>query len=150
MTRDEIMKIIKEKNVNFFRLQFVDIFGFLKNIAIPKSQIEKALDGQIMFDGSSIEGFVRINESDMYLKPDYDTFTLLPWRENDGKNAARIICDIYKPDGTPFMGCPRNNLKRVLAELQTDGECVACLQGKAFTTKAGVCTVQTLANNPIK
>ncbi|MBM9538123.1 type I glutamate--ammonia ligase [Desulfobulbus alkaliphilus] len=121
MTRDEIMKIIKEKNVNFFRLQFVDIFGFLKNIAIPKSQIDKALDGQIMFDGSSIEGFVRINESDMYLKPDYDTFTLLPWREKDGKNAARIICDVYKPDGTPFMGCPRNNLKRVLADARGMG-----------------------------
>ncbi len=116
MTRDEIMHIIKEKNVNFFRLQFVDIFGFLKNIALPLSQIEKALDGKIMFDGSSIEGFVRINESDMYLKPDYDTFVVMPWREKDGSNAARIICDVYKPDGTPFVGCPRNNLKRVLAE----------------------------------
>jgi len=114
MTRDEIMKIIKEKNVNFFRMQFVDIFGMMKNIAIPRSQIEKALDGQIMFDGSSIEGFVRINESDMYLKPDYDTFVVLPWREKDGCNAARIICDIYKPDGTPFDGCPRGNLKRVM------------------------------------
>ena len=121
MTRDEIMHIIKEKNVNFFRLQFVDIFGFLKNIALPLSQIEKALDGKIMFDGSSIEGFVRINESDMYLKPDYDSFVVLPWREKDGSNAARIICDVYKPDGTPFVGCPRNNLKRVLAEAKKLG-----------------------------
>ncbi len=121
MTRDEIMKVIKEKNVNFFRLQFVDIFGFMKNIAIPKSQIEKALDGQMMFDGSSIEGFVRINESDMYLKPDYDTFTLLPWREKDGCNAARIICDVYMPDGSPFVGCPRNNLKRIMAETKKLG-----------------------------
>ena len=121
MTRDEIMKIIKEKNVNFFRLQFVDIFGFMKNIAIPKSQIAKALDGQMMFDGSSIEGFVRINESDMYLKPDYDTFMVLPWREKNGTNAARIICDVYKPDGTPFVGCPRNNLKRVLADAKKLG-----------------------------
>ena len=121
MTRDEIMHIIKEKNVNFFRLQFVDIFGFLKNIALPLSQIEKALDGKIMFDGSSIEGFVRINESDMYLKPDYDTFVVMPWREKDGSNAARIICDVYKPDGTPFVGCPRNNLKRVLAEAKKLG-----------------------------
>jgi glutamine synthetase len=121
MTRDEIMHIIKEKNVNFFRLQFVDIFGFLKNIALPLSQIEKALDGKIMFDGSSIEGFVRINESDMYLKPDYDTFVVMPWREKDGSNAARIICDVYKPDGTPFIGCPRNNLKRVLAEAKKMG-----------------------------
>ena len=121
MTRDEIMHTIKEKNVNFFRLQFVDIFGFLKNIALPLSQIEKALDGKIMFDGSSIEGFVRINESDMYLKPDYDSFVVLPWREKDGSNAARIICDVYKPDGTPFVGCPRNNLKRVLAEAKKLG-----------------------------
>jgi glutamine synthetase len=111
----------KEKKVNFFRLQFVDIFGFLKNIALPLSQIEKALDGKIMFDGSSIEGFVRINESDMYLKPDYDTFVVMPWREKDGSNAARIICDVYKPDGTPFIGCPRNNLKRVLAEAKKMG-----------------------------
>ncbi len=121
MTRDDIMRIIKDKNVNFFRLQFVDIFGFLKNIALPKSQIEKALDGKIMFDGSSIEGFVRINESDMYLKPDYDSFVVMPWREKDGTNAARIICDVYMPDGTPFVGCPRNNLKRVLAEARKMG-----------------------------
>lgn len=121
MTRDQIMKIIKEQNVNFFRLQFVDIFGMMKNIAIPRSQIEKALDGQIMFDGSSIEGFVRINESDMYLKPDYKTFVVLPWREKDGSNAARIICDVYKADGTPFAGCPRGNLKRVMEEAKQLG-----------------------------
>ncbi len=121
MTRDEIMKIIEEENVNFFRLQFVDIFGFMKNIAIPRSQIEKALDGQMMFDGSSIDGFVRINESDMYLKPDYDTFVVLPWRNQEGVNAARIICDVYKSDGTPFEGCPRVNLKRVLAEARDMG-----------------------------
>ena len=78
MTRNQINKIIKDENVKFFRLQFVDIFGFMKNVAIPKSQIEKALDGKMMFDGSSIDGFARINESDMYLKPDYDTFTVLP------------------------------------------------------------------------
>ena len=122
MTRDEIMKSIKEENVHFFRLQFVDIFGFMKNIAIPLSQIEKALDGKMMFDGSSIDGFVRINESDMYLKPDYNTFTVLPWRTKNGEKAARIICDVYKSDGvTPFEGCPRNNLKRVLAEAKKLG-----------------------------
>jgi glutamine synthetase len=121
MTRDEIMKIIEEKKVNFFRLQFVDIFGFMKNIAIPRSQIDKALDGQMMFDGSSIDGFVRINESDMYLKPDYDTFVVLPWREHKGVNAARIICDVYKSDGKPFKGCPRVNLKRVLADAKKMG-----------------------------
>mgnify|MGYP001828495268 FL=1 len=121
MTREEIMAIIEEKNVNFFRLQFVDIFGFMKNIAIPRSQIKKALDGQMMFDGSSIDGFVRINESDMYLKPDYDTFLVLPWRVRDNVNAARIICDVYKSDGTPFTGCPRVNLKSVLAEARDLG-----------------------------
>jgi len=121
MTREEIMKIIEEENIHFFRLQFVDIFGFMKNIAIPRSQIEKALDGQMMFDGSSIDGFVRINESDMYLKPDYDTFVVLPWRNKDGVAASRIICDVHKSDGTPFDGCPRVNLKRVLAEAKEMG-----------------------------
>ncbi len=121
MTREEIMDLIEEQNIRFFRLQFVDILGFMKNVAIPKSQIGKALDGDIMFDGSSIDGFVRIHESDMYLKPDYDTFTVLPWRNKDGVAAARIICDVYKSDGTPFEGCPRVNLKRVLAEAKELG-----------------------------
>lgn len=115
------MQIIEDQNIQFFRLQFVDIFGFMKNVAIPKSQIEKALDGKIMFDGSSIDGFVRINESDMYLKPDYDTFTVLPWRNKEGVAAARIICDVHKSDETPFEGCPRVNLKRVLAEAKALG-----------------------------
>ncbi|MCI5149588.1 MAG: type I glutamate--ammonia ligase [Candidatus Electrothrix sp. MAN1_4] len=121
ITREEIMKIIEEQNVHFFRLQFVDILGNMKNVAIPLSQIEKALDGNMMFDGSSIDGFVRINESDMYLKPDFNTFTVLPWRDQNGTNAARIICDVAKADGTPFEGCPRNNLKRVLAEAKDMG-----------------------------
>lgn len=121
MTREEILQIIEDKNIQFFRLQFVDVLGFMKNVAIPKSQIGKALDGDMMFDGSSIDGFVRINESDMYLKPDYDTFTILPWRNKQGIAAARIICDVYMPDGTPFSGCPRNNLKRVLAEAKKLG-----------------------------
>lgn len=121
MTRNEIMQIIDKENVHFFRLQFVDILGHMKNVAIPHSQIEKALDGGMMFDGSSIDGFVRINESDMYLKPDYDTFTVLPWRNKQGVAAARIICDVYKSDGTAFAGCPRGNLKRVLAEARKMG-----------------------------
>lgn len=121
MTRDEIMKTIKEQDIHLFRLQFVDIFGYMKNVAVPLSQIEKALDGQMMFDGSSIDGFVRIDESDMYLKPDYDSFVVLPWRNQNGRNAARVICDVYKADGTPFDGCPRNNLKRVLAEAKAMG-----------------------------
>jgi len=93
----------------------------MKNVALPKSQIGKALDGNIMFDGSSIDGFVRINESDMYLKPDYNTFSVLPWRNRNGVAAARIICDVYKHDNTPFEGCPRVNLKRVLAEAKELG-----------------------------
>src|SRR5210317_125136 len=121
MTRAQIMKSIKDKNVQFFRLQFIDINGFMKNVAVPKSQIGKALDGNMMFDGSSIDGFVRINESDMYLKPDYNTFTLLPWRNKDGIAAARIICDVHKSDGTPFEGCPRVNLKRILAQAKDLG-----------------------------
>ncbi|MDX1775701.1 MAG: type I glutamate--ammonia ligase [Desulfobulbales bacterium] len=122
MTRSQIMKIIKDQNVQFFRLQFIDINGIMKNVAVPLSQIKKALDGDIMFDGSSIDGFVRINESDMYLKPDYNTFTVLPWRFKDGVAAARIICDVYKFDGkTPFEGCPRVNLQRVLAEAKKMG-----------------------------
>jgi len=121
MTRNQIMKIIKDQNVQFFRLQFIDINGFMKNVAIPKSQIDKALDGKIMFDGSSIDGFVRINESDMYLKPDFNTFVVLPWRTKDGVSAARIICDVYKSDGTPFEGCPRVNLRRVLDDAKKQG-----------------------------
>jgi glutamine synthetase len=105
----------------------VDIYGFMKNVAIPRSQLEKALDGKMMFDGSSIEGFTRIQESDMYLKPDFDTFTILPWRNKLGVAAARLICDVHLPDGSPFAGCPRTNLKRVLAEARELG----------FTMKVG-------------
>ncbi len=121
MTRDEILKIVEEQNINFFRMQFCDINGFMKNVAIPRSQLEKALDGQIMFDGSSIDGFARIQESDMYLKPDYDTFVVLPWRNKDGIAAARLICDVHLPDGTPFAGCPRVNLKKSLAKAKEMG-----------------------------
>jgi len=121
MTREEIMKTIEEQNIRYFRLQFVDIFGLMKNVALPLSQVEKALDGDIMFDGSSIDGFVRINESDMYLKPDYDTFTVLPWRNKSGIAAARIICDVYKSNGKPFEGCPRVNLKRILSSARDMG-----------------------------
>ncbi|NOX26567.1 MAG: type I glutamate--ammonia ligase, partial [Deltaproteobacteria bacterium] len=121
MTRDEILKIVDEQNINFFRLQFCDINGFMKNIAVPRSQLDKALDGKIMFDGSSISGFADIQKSDMYLIPDYDTFVVLPWRNQDGIAAARIICDVYNADGSPFEGCPRVNLKRVLAEAREMG-----------------------------
>jgi glutamine synthetase len=115
VTKDEVLKEAYEKGVKFIRLQFTDIFGVLKNIAIPIEQLEKALNGELMFDGSSIEGFVRIEESDMYLKPDPDTFVIFPWRPAEG-GVARLMCDVYNPDGTPFAGCPRCTLKKTIAE----------------------------------
>lgn len=118
-TKADILKIAKEKEVRFVRLQFTDILGSIKNVAISVSQLEKALDNQCMFDGSSIEGFVRIEESDMKLHPDYNSFALFPWRENN--SVARLICDVYKPDGTPFHGSPRQVLKNVLDEAKEFG-----------------------------
>ncbi len=120
MTKAEVLKLAEEKNVHFIRLQFTDIVGVLKNVAIPTDQLEKALDGELMFDGSSIEGFVRIEESDMYLRPDPDSFVILPWRAGEGA-VARLICDVYNPDGSPFIGCPRNTLKRVIQEAKDMG-----------------------------
>lgn len=114
-TKEDIIKEAYDKGVKFIRLQFTDIFGVLKNIAIPIEQLEKALDGEMMFDGSSIEGFARIEESDMYLRPDLNTFLVFPWRPDEG-GVARLMCDVYNSDGTAFSGCPRNTLKRVLAE----------------------------------
>ena len=119
-SREQILQVVKEENVRFIRLQFTDLFGMIKNVEIPVSQLEKALDNKMMFDGSSIEGFVRIEESDMYLYPDLDTFVIFPWMAEKGK-VARFICDIHHPDGTPFEGDPRNNLKRVLNEMKELG-----------------------------
>ena len=119
-TPEDIIRIVREENVRFIRLQFTDIFGAFKNIAITASQLQKALDNKCMFDGSSIEGFVRIEESDMYLYPDLDTFLIFPWYDDSCK-AARLICDVYKPDGTPFEGDPRGLLKQVLREAEEMG-----------------------------
>ncbi|KJS15358.1 MAG: glutamine synthetase [Peptococcaceae bacterium BRH_c4b] len=113
--KNEILAKAREMQVKFIRLQFTDILGVLKNVAITVEQLEKALDGELMFDGSSIEGFVRIEESDMYLRPDPSTFVVFPWRPREGA-VARLMCDVYNPDGTPFAGDPRNALKKVLAE----------------------------------
>jgi glutamine synthetase len=115
LTRGEILELADQQKVKFLRLQFTDILGTIKNVEIPNSQFEEALDGNVMFDGSSIEGFVRIEESDMYLKPDLSTFCVFPWSGPTGERVARLICDIYNPEGTPFVGCPRTMLKRVIA-----------------------------------
>ena len=113
-TKEDILRIADEENVSFIRLQFTDILGSLKNVAITRSQLEKALDNKCMFDGSSIEGFVRIEESDMYLHPDYDTFVIFPWRTSENHKVARLICDVYCSDGTPFEGDPRYVLRRAI------------------------------------
>ncbi|KMP77036.1 type I glutamate--ammonia ligase, partial [Bacillus paranthracis] len=119
-TKEDIFRLAKEENVKYIRLQFTDLLGVIKNVEIPVSQLTKALDNKMMFDGSSIEGFVRIEESDMYLYPDLDTWVIFPWTAEKGK-VARLICDIYNADGTPFEGDPRNNLKRVLKEMEALG-----------------------------
>ncbi len=114
-TREDIFRLVEEEDVGFIRLQFTDIFGTFKNIAITPAQLEKALDNQCMFDGSAIEGFARIEDADMYLCPDLCTFEIFPWRPQQGK-VARLICDVYKADGTPFESDPRYVLKKVIRE----------------------------------
>lgn len=119
-TKEDIKRLIEEKNVSFIRLQFTDILGTIKNVEIPVSQLDKALENKMMFDGSSIEGFVRIEESDMYLYPDLDSFVVFPWTSEKGK-VARFICDVYTAKGEPFAGDPRNNLKRILKKMEDMG-----------------------------
>lgn len=123
MTRDKIVRDVKDNNVRFLRLMFTDILGIVKNVEVPVSQLDKVLDGKMMFDGSSIEGFVRIQESDMYLQPDFDTWLVFTWETESSKKGriARLICDIVNPDGTPFLGDPRTNLKRVMEEAREMG-----------------------------
>jgi glutamine synthetase len=112
-TKESILSSCQEGNVHFLRLQFTDIDGILKNVEVPESQFPKALDGRVMFDGSSIEGFTRIEESDMLLVPDLNTFSVYPWVTERGR-VGRLICDVANPDGSPFDGCPRTILKRVV------------------------------------
>jgi len=115
LDKAKILKLCKDEKVRFLRLQFTDILGINKNVEVPESQFEKALDGEIMFDGSSIQGFVRIEESDMVLKPDMQSFRIFPWSDERGQ-VARIICDVVQPNGDPFPGCPRSALKKVVAQ----------------------------------
>jgi glutamine synthetase len=112
LSKSEILKVCEAENVRFMRLQFTDIFGVIKNVELPSSQFGKALDGEIQFDGSSIEGFTRIEESDMNLVPDLSSFAIYPWAHSNGEKVGRLICDVYNPDGTPFPGCPRMTLKK--------------------------------------
>ena len=119
-SKEDIIRMVEEEDVEFIRLQFTDIFGMLKNVAITAGQLGKALDNRCMFDGSAIEGFVRKEETDMYLYPDLDTFEIFPWRPGQGK-VARLICDVHCPDGSPFEGDPRYVLKKVLREAEGMG-----------------------------
>lgn len=119
-TKEDVKREVMEKDVEFIRLQFTDLFGNLKNVAVTSSQLDKALDNRIMFDGSAIDGFARTGESDMYLHPDLDTLEILPWRPQQGK-VARMMCDVYKTDGTPFEGDPRYILKQAIKEAEKMG-----------------------------
>ena len=125
MTKQDIMGMVKESGVKFIRLQFTDLSGQLKNVAITTDQLPKALDNELMFDGSSIEGFVRIEESDMYLWPDLDSFAIFPFRPQEG-GVARLMCDVYTPEGEPFEGCPRSQLKKMIKMAEKDGYSMNC------------------------
>lgn len=121
MTAEAIRQEVVAKDVHFLRLAFSDVNGILKNVEVPISQLDKVLDNKMMFDGSSIEGFVRIEESDMYLVPDLDTWMIFPWTADEGKRIAILICDIFLPNGDPFPGDPRGNLKRMVAKMNAKG-----------------------------
>lgn len=119
-TREEILRIVEEEDVAFIRLQFTDIFGAMKNMAVTVSQLEKALDNRCMFDVSSLEGFSSEEDSDMYLYPDLSTFEIFPWRPQQGK-VARLICEVYRADGTPYEVDPRYVLKKEIENAKKMG-----------------------------
>lgn len=119
-TPADIRQMAKDNNVQFLRLMFTDLFGVIKNVEVPISQLDKLLENKLMFDGSSIDGFVRIEESDMYLYPDLSTWMVFPWGSEHGK-VARIICEVYTSDRKPFAGDPRNNLIRALQDMKDEG-----------------------------
>jgi glutamine synthetase len=121
MDKQEVLERCRRDNVAFVRLQFTEPYGAVKNVSIPVEELEKALDNELMFDGSSIRGFKRIEQSDMYFLPDPETYALLPWRGTDTARTARLICDVADPDGQPFAGDPRSNLKRVLRQAEQLG-----------------------------
>ena len=119
-TKNDVLNLVEEEDVEFIRLQFTDVFGTMKNMAVTRSQLESVIDQGGMFDGAAIDGFVKLEESDLYLKPDLDTLEIFPWRPQQGK-VARLICDVYKPDGTPFEGDSRYILKKVVKEAEEMG-----------------------------
>jgi glutamine synthetase len=121
LSKEEIKQVIDEHNVEFIKLEFCDINGTMKNLSVPSSQIDKVLNNEIMLDGSSIKGFRSIETSDMFFFPDYKTFALIPWRADEESKVARFICDIHNADGTPFEGCPRCNLKKMIAKAEKLG-----------------------------
>ena len=136
-TKKDILELARKNNIRFLRLQFTDIVGINKNVEIPASQFEKALEGDIMFDGSSIEGFVRIEESDMLLAPDLSTFRVFPWGDPENR-VGRLICDINMPDGSPFVGDPRGVLKTQIARAATMGYVMnAGMEAEFFMFKMG-------------
>ena len=119
-TKNDVLNLVEEEDVEFIRLQFTDVFGTMKNMAVTRSQLESVIDHGCMFDGAAIDGFVKLEESDLYLKPDLDTLEIFPWRPQQGK-VARLICDVYKPDGKPFEGDSRYILKKVVKEAEEMG-----------------------------
>jgi glutamine synthetase len=126
MTAQDVRREAQERQVGFIHLQFTDVVGIVKGITIPINQLETALEHGIWFDGSSIQGFARIAESDMYLVPDPTTFAVIPWESGDGPATARLICDVYTPAGEPFAGDPRGVLKRALEEAAGRGYSYNC------------------------
>jgi glutamine synthetase len=145
-SKSHILEYVERERVKFMRLQFTDILGTIKNVEIPDRQFEAALDGKIMFDGSSIDGFVRIEESDMYLQPDLATFRVFPWSGPTGEKVARIICDIYTPEGVPSVACPRTTLKNVIELAAAKGYSMKAgpeAEFFLFQTKNGAPTTET-------
>ena len=121
ITAEDIKKSVKDNDVRFLRLAFTDINGTSKAVEVPTSQLDKVLTNDIRFDGSSIDGFVRLEESDMVLYPDFSTWAVLPWGDEKGGKIGRLVCSVHKTNGEPFEGDPRNNLKRVLKEMEEMG-----------------------------
>lgn len=119
-TKESILQICEEEDVEFIRMQFTNSQGIMKNIAITSSQLEKALNNEVLFDSSSVDGFYQPEAAEIYLYPDLDTFTIFPWRPQQGK-VARLICDVMKQDGSPYEGDPRGALKRAIAHAKELG-----------------------------